>query len=328
LKDRLKSRTECSMQQPAVTTVTLNPTVDMSSDADEVRPTHKIRTSGERLDPGGGGINVARVLQRLNVPVEAIYLAGGASGAVLDELLARIDLPRRKVAIQGETRLSLTVHERSTGQEFRFVPEGPCATEEEVDSAVAEVAGSRSDWLVLSGSLPSCAPDDLYARLIEAVGTEHVHIALDSSGAELRAALGTGKLALVKPSRSEIEYLAGRPLATAAELAAAARALVAAGKVRNVAVTLGRDGALLVNADGAWSLPAVPVKSSSAVGAGDSFLAAMIASLVRGERVIEAFRHASAAGAATAMTPGTDLCHPAQIDALRTQVGQPQPINM
>ena len=97
-------------------------------------------------------------------------------------------------------------------------------------------------------------------------------------------------------------------------------------KVEQVVVTMGRDGALLVTKDGSWFLPAIPVDTNSAVGAGDSFLAAMIAALVRGANSLEAFRPATAAGAATASTPGTDLCHPAQIDALLPRVGQPQPI--
>lgn len=314
------------MALPFVTTVTLNPTVDMSSEAHQVRPTHKIRTRNERLDPGGGGINVARVLQRLRVPVEALYVAGGATGAVLDDLLARIALPCRKVAIAGETRLSLTVHERSSGQEYRFVPEGPCASDDELAATLTAVAECRSDWLVLSGSLPACAPDDFYARTVCAAKFGVGRVALDSSGAELRAAVEGGGLELIKPSRSELEALVGSSLPDHRAMASAASSFVEAGKVRQLVVTLGHEGALLVTADGAWFLAAVPVDARSAVGAGDSFLAAMIAALAGGETMLEAFRHGTAAGAATASTPGTDLCHPAQIAALLPQVGQPEPI--
>ncbi|HVF83350.1 MAG TPA: 1-phosphofructokinase family hexose kinase [Sphingomicrobium sp.] len=314
------------MASPPVTTVTLNPTVDMSSDAETVRPTHKVRTRNERLDPGGGGINVARVLQRLSVAVEAIYLAGGATGAVLDDLLSRIDLPRRKVRIDGDTRLSLTVHEHSSGLEYRFVPEGPCASESELDSAVAAISRCRSEWLVLSGSLPSCAPANLYARMIAEARSGGARIALDSSGDELRAAVEGGGLELIKPSRSELEGLVGEPLSDRGAIAAAASSFVRSGQVRQLAVTLGHEGALLANADGAWFLPAIEVDTKSAVGAGDSFLAAMIGALVRGAEPLEAFRHGTAAGAATASTPGTDLCHADQIDALLPLVGQPQPV--
>lgn len=315
------------MMLPTVTTVTLNPTVDMSSEAERVRPTHKVRTRNERLHPGGGGINVARVLHRLGVPVEALYLAGGASGAVLDDLLARINLPCRKIPIAGETRLSLTVHEQSSGLEYRFVPEGPCASGEELAGVLAAVEACRSDWLVLSGSLPSCAPDDFYARLVVAARTTGARVALDSSGPELAAAVAAGGLELIKPSRSELEGLAGTPLADHRAMALAANDFVRAGKVRQLVVTLGHEGALLVTAAEAWFLPAVPVDAQSAVGAGDSFLAAMIASFARGEEHLEAFRQATAAGAAAASTPGTDLCHPEQIKALLPRVGRPESVD-
>jgi 6-phosphofructokinase 2 len=109
-------------------------------------------------------------------------------------------------------------------------------------------------------------------------------------------------------------------------MAAAAAEMVRREQVREVVVTLGHEGAMLVMEDGAWFLPAVAVETRSAVGAGDSFLAAMIAALVRGESSLEAFRHGTAAGAATASTPGTDLCHPAEIAALLPRVSEPLPI--
>jgi 6-phosphofructokinase 2 len=316
------------MASPLVTTVTLNPTVDMSSEAEQVRPTHKIRTTNERLAPGGGGINVARVLQRLEVPVEALYLAGGASGAVLDDLLTRIGLPRRKIAIEGETRLSHTVFERCSGLEFRFVPEGPCASDEELEALANQLIDCPGPWVVLSGSLPRCAPDDLYARLVDCLRGRGCRIALDSSGSELSLAVEGGDLELIKPSRSELEHLAGGALPTQADMARAARSIVMSGKVRMVAVTLGQDGALLVTPEGAWSLPAVPVETRSAVGAGDSFLAAMIAALAQGERPTDAFRHGTAAGAATASTPGTDLCRREEIAARLPAVGEPKPLSL
>ena len=113
------------MSHFAVRTLTLNPAIDVSSDTEKVEPERKVRTCNERIDPGGGGINVARVLHRLGTSVEAIYLAGGATGGSLDRLLERAGLERRLVPIADDTRTSLTVHERSTGREFRFVPEGP-----------------------------------------------------------------------------------------------------------------------------------------------------------------------------------------------------------
>ncbi|MFC7537680.1 1-phosphofructokinase family hexose kinase [Sphingomonas sp. GCM10030256] len=313
------------MSRHSVTTITCNPTIDLSSEADEVCPTHKIRTYGERMDPGGGGINVARVLKRFGVAVQATFLAGGVTGRVLDDLLARADIARHWLRIAGDTRLSMTVHERSTGKEFRFVPEGPCVDEAEWSSAVRAAASSEADWLVLSGSLPRCAPDDLYARMTDRKD-KSVRVLLDTSGEALRAAVQAGGLFLIKPSRSELEELAGCPLPSPEDLGRAAMEIARTGQVQQVVVTLGRDGAILADRNGAHLLPAVPVETRSAVGAGDSFLAAMTAALVGGKDMLEAFRWGVAAGAATAMTPGTDLCHWKQVEELLQRVDDPRPV--
>jgi 6-phosphofructokinase 2 len=149
---------------------------------------------------------------------------------------------------------------------------------------------------------------------------------LDTSGDELRAGLAAGGWFLVKPSESELEHIAGRDLRTLPNYANAAHARIVAGQTEWVAVTLGTEGALLVSAEGAHFLPAVPVETRSAVGAGDSFLAGLVLGLVRGQSPLDAFRLATAAGAATATTPGTDLCHPPEVEALLRRVGAPEPV--
>ena len=108
-----------------IVTLTLNPAIDGACETERVQPTRKIRTSGDRYDPGGGGINVARVITQLGGSALPVYLAGGATGGVLDELLTERALPFRRVSIAGHTRIAMNVFERATGQEYRFVPEGP-----------------------------------------------------------------------------------------------------------------------------------------------------------------------------------------------------------
>jgi 6-phosphofructokinase 2 len=310
----------------AVHTLTLNPSIDLSSDTDKVRPTHKVRTTNERMDPGGGGINVARVLHRFGVAVEATYLAGGATGRVLDDLLDTQGLARKAVWIADDTRMSHTVHECSSGCEYRFTPEGPRVAPEELEAVVNALEIGPCELFVASGSLPRGMPEQIYATLLDQVKARGGRFILDTSGPALRRALGRGGIELVKPSRGELEQLAGRKLGDRAGLADEARKLVDAGAAKHVAVTLGRDGALLVGREGARFLPSVPVKSQSAVGAGDAFVAGFTYGLVTGTGMMEAFRIATACGAATALTPGTDLCHPEDVRRLLEQVPQPQPL--
>lgn len=298
-----------------ITTLTLNPAIDGACEAETVRHTHKIRTGNERYDPGGGGINVARVVQRLGGQTHAVYLAGGATGGVLDDLLERHGIACTRFDIADHTRMSLAVHERSSGQEYRFVPEGPLVAAHEWEACLERLAEADCDYLVASGSLPRGVPDDFYARLRAAIGRS-VRFVLDTSGAALRQALAAGGVFLVKPSLGELERLVGRSLADPDALLRAASNIVKRGEAEHVAVTLGQDGALLVNKVGAVRLPALPVEARSAVGAGDSFLAGMTYGFASGLNSGEAFRLGVAAGTAAVLTPGNDLCHRTDVERL------------
>ena len=299
-----------------IATLTLNPTIDTALEAEEMVHTDKIRTSGERLDPGGGGINVARVLVRFGAPVHAIFAAGGSTGRLLDRLLQREGVERTYVPIAGETRVSVTVYERSTGREYRLVPEGPVLSEPEWQDCLKRVAETDCDYLVASGSLPGGVPSNFYARLASELAARAIRFVLDTSAGELKLALDTGKIFLIKPSRSELEELAGTALPDVEAVAAAALAIVSEGSAEKVAVSLGEEGAVLVDRAGALFMPALQVDARSAVGAGDSFLAAMTYSLACGSASETALRIGVAAGAAATLAPGTDLCHPWDVTRL------------
>ncbi|WP_337925382.1 1-phosphofructokinase family hexose kinase [Croceicoccus gelatinilyticus] len=317
--DRLSGRHEGLMEP--ILTLTLNPAIDGACEADEVRPTHKIRTSEERYDPGGGGINVARVLDRLGAPVTAAYCAGGASGGLLDDLIDRIGLARHCIPVEGQTRMSLSVFERSTGQEYRFVPQGPILSDAEWQGVIDHVYSARCGWLVASGSLPRGVPVDFYARLAATCRERDIRMVLDSSGPPLAAAVEAGGLALVKPSLGEFEALTGATYASPQEIGAAAHALVLAGKADIVAVTLGHRGAVLADVNGSLCRPGLDVPVQSATGAGDSFVAGMVHGLASGMDTASAFRRGMAAGTAAVLTPGTDLCSVADIDRIWASMG-------
>ena len=299
------------MSHFAARTLTLNPSIDVSSETDKVEPERKVRTCCERIDPGGGGINVARVLHRFETSVEAIFLAGGATGKAFDELLQREQLTRRWVEIADDTRTSLTIHERSTGGEYRFVPEGPTVTPEELKACLKAIGQGTCDYFVASGSLPPCVPDSFYATVGAQVRNGGAKLVLDTSGGELKEAIATGGIFLLKASKEEIDP-------------AAAREIVDSGHAKLVAVTLGRDGAVLVDAEGAHFMPSLDTEPVSTVGAGDSFLAGMTYGLAIGLAPLEAFRIAVAAGAAATLSEGTDLAYPADVERLLERVPQPQ----
>lgn len=299
-----------------IVTLTLNPAIDGMTTAETVRPTHKIRTSGDRYTPGGGGVNVARVIAELGGPALPVYLAGGATGDVFDALMAETGMAFRRVPIAGHTRISLAVIETGAGQEYRFVPEGPEVAPAEWLACLDLLDGLDFDWLVISGSRPRGLPDDAFVTLVHRAADRGVRVVLDSSGPALAATLAAGGLTLAKPSIGEFRRLTGLPLADPDEAAEAARAFVESGRAEIVAVTMGHEGAIL--ASRAATLirrpPDVPVQS--ATGAGDSFVAAMTLALAEGRPVAQSFLLGMAAGSATVMAPGTDLCRRADVERL------------
>lgn len=310
-----------------IATLTMNPTIDVSYEVDRVFHTHKMRARAEAHAPGGGGINVARMLARLGDEAQCIYLAGGATGPALDGLVAALGLKTRRIAIAGDTRVATAVLERETGREYRFTPPGPAIGTGEWQACLDCLAELRCDFLVASGSLPRGAPDDFYARVASLMQARGGAMVLDSSGAALREGLAGGYVLLAKPSLGELRQLVGGNPQTVAEVSAAAAALVARGQARMIAVTMGHRGAVLATRADTVYLPSPHVEAASAVGAGDSFLAAMVHALAGGNPPHEALRHGIAAGAAAVLTAGTGLARTADIASLLEQV-PPEPVRV
>lgn len=301
--------------------LTMNPAVDLATDTETVQPTHKLRCSPTRHDAGGGGINVARVITRLGGPCTALCPVGGSTGQWLRLRMAEEGIPGIFLPMAGDTRISFTVHERRSDDEFRFVMPGPTLTEAEWTRVLDHLSGQHlvPDLLVASGSLPPGVPDDFYARLARSARARGSRVVLDTGGPALREALHEG-VYLVKPNLRELSEWVGRPLETPEEWITGARALRQQGGAEVVALTLGHQGALLVTAAGAWHAPALPIHVASTVGAGDSFVGAMVWALQRGENLQEAFAWGVAAGSAALLHVGTGLCQPTDIARLRPQV--------
>jgi 6-phosphofructokinase 2 len=305
-----------------VVTLTMNPSIDLSVSVERVMPFHKLRCAAGRRDPGGGGINVARVMKRLGADVTAIYPAGGTLGLLLRRLVDQEGIPALTPPITGETREDFTVLEQSTGAQYRFVLPGPHFAEQEwhICLNMFGALDSRTRFVVGSGSLPPGVPDDFYGRIARLARQTSRKIVIDSSGPALRAALEAG-VYLIKPSLNEFRGLLGRDqLETEAEWIRACQGLVERGQVEVVALTLGDRGALLVTRDRVLRAQALAIKPVSVVGAGDSFLGAVMWSLAAGHTMETAFRYGVAAGSAALLMPGTELCQREDVERLVNDV--------
>jgi 6-phosphofructokinase 2 len=304
-----------------IVTITINPAVDIFVNVARVEPTRKMRTSAPKRDPGGGGINVARVAFRLDARVTAIYPASGAIGRLLTRLLEREGITSVVTPSHAETRENFTAYEEDSGQQFRFVLPGSPLHRAEWEAVLYELENieTKPKFVVASGSVPPGVPSDFFAtiaRIAKKIGARAV---IDTSGAALKAAIGEG-VYLVKPNLNELSELCGRPLDTDEARVAATRSMIKAGEAEVVALTLGGDGALLVTRDAVWRARPMPIEAVSTVGAGDSFLGGMVAALAKGQTAEEAFRVAVAAGFAAVMRPGTELCHKDDIERLLPQI--------
>ena len=304
-----------------ILTITMNPAIDVSTAVAEVIPAQKLRCAGVRRDPGGGGINVARVARRLGSEVTAFYPIGGCIGQLLRRLVEKENIRSIAISIRQETREDFTALETATGNQFRFVLPGPQLSRVEWVSCLDAIASfrPRPDFIAVSGSLPPGAPTDFYAQIAAIARHWAVPMALDTSGPPLKAATEHG-VDILKPNLRELRELTGKPLADEASWLEACRTLVAAGKAQIVALTLGHRGALLVTCRGAWRAGPLAIKPASTVGAGDSFLGAMIWALSSGRPTKDAFRYGVAAGSAALLAPGTELCYAADVRRLFSQV--------
>jgi 6-phosphofructokinase 2 len=307
------------MASEPIVTLTLNPAIDATAEAEKVRPIRKIRTWGESYYPGGGGINAARVIKELGGSAFVIYLSGGAAGSVLDKLVEEAGLRSRRIVIEGDTRVSHTVHESSSGLEFRFVPQGPVIARSEWEASLASLDEIDCEFLVASGSLPRGVPDDFYTHVAAVAARKKAKFVLDTSGSALRKVL-ENEVYLIKPSLGELEDLVGRNLSTPTAQETAVQTLIQSGHVHIVALTLGQNGALLATRNGLRRLDGVKVSPKSAVGAGDSFLAAMTLGLARGRTPEDAFTLGVAAGTAAVLTAGAALCRREDVERIHAEL--------
>ncbi len=298
-----------------VITLTINPAVDVCATAPSVVPTEKIRCHSSRRDPGGGGINVARVIQRLGGDVQAIFPAGGLAGRVLVRLLQRESVRNQVIEIAGETREDITILDQQAGRQYRFILPGPELSEAEWRACLVSVEKASPGFSCASGSLPPGVPVDFYARFARAAARANQKTFLDTSGEALKEALKS-PFHLIKPNLEELAALVGDDLGTETARLKACRALLARGKLEAIALTLGGEGALLVTRGSAFRARSAPVAAASTVGAGDSFMGAMIWALAADLGWGEALRFAAAAGTAAVLTEGTELCHATEVHRL------------
>jgi 1-phosphofructokinase len=255
-----------------IVTLTPNPSVDRTVFLEDLTIGSVNRSQRSRSEPSGKGVNVALALHGHGIPVRAVVTAGGPVGAQLRQMLDTAGLTTVIVAIAGEVRSNISLTQPD-GTVTKINEAGPVLSVDERDRLLMAVAAqlTAATWLVCGGSLPAGVPLGWYGELVD-LGRRHgVPVAVDSSGPPLAQSLAA-QPDLVKPNLHELSELTGQVPQTLGEVIDAAQQVRRRG-VRTVLASLGGDGAVLVDADGALWGHAPVEKVVSTVGAGDAMLA-------------------------------------------------------
>lgn len=307
-----------------VVTLTPNPALDIWLTTKEFVAGPKLRSSPPRVDPGGGGINVSRVIHRLEGETFALYAAGGRRGDEVAAALKREGVPAEMRRLKEETRENISVCEESSGDVLRFVTPGPEMQRDEAAALLESLEHAAQDaaLVVGSGSLPKGAGEDFWAEAATRCQKAKARLVLDSHDA-VGPALEKGVFCF-RENRDAIAKLENCEIGWPEETADWAAQQVQKNAAEIVIVTEGSEGAVLVTKDVKLLQPPPKVTPQSAIGAGDSFVAGLCLALSRNESVEEALRRAVATAAATLLTPGTELCRKEDVDRMLGDLGQLQ----
>jgi len=287
---------------------------------DKVVAGPKLRCTTPLIDPGGGGVNVARAIDRLGGDVTAMVLVGGTPGDQLLDLLAKENLKVQAIRTEAETRFSFAVTETPTNDQYRFSLPAVPLTPAEATGLPEEIAQAvpPGSFVVLSGSLPPGLPVNFPAALQATLKPKTDRLILDTSGPALFEAVkpASEPLYLLRIDHKESCEAAGRELKTIDDSISYAASLVERGTARIVVTGCGAAGSILVTKDERifCTAPNVPVRSK--IGAGDSFVGALTHQLAKGASLTDALCWGVAAASATVMTEGTALCHATDIERL------------
>jgi 6-phosphofructokinase 2 len=300
-------------------TVTLNPALDRSIEVQELRNDDANRIESEKSYAGGKGIDASRVIQVLGGHSIALGFVGGFNGMELEQRLLRQGVICDFVETRGDTRTNIIISVLSTGTYTTLNARGPDVNEVETKELLDKIRGLEDvSYMIISGSIPRGVSDDIYRQIIDIVRKKGAFVALDADGDVMIRGIEAGP-SIIKPNIHELGRLMGREI-TDIEGALKAADELKKKEIDIILVSMGGRGALLVS-DSA-RLIAVPPKITmgSTVGAGDSLLAAFVLGHFQGRRLAECLRYGVAAGAASSMTPGTELCRREDVEALIPKV--------
>ena len=305
----------------SIITLTMNPAVDQSSTTPIVTDEKKLRCSNIRYDPGGGGINVSRAINKLGGKSKAFYPAGGQIGNLLEELLKGEQIDHVRYTIKEPTRLNIHVIEETSNKQYRFNMPGTSLQEHEWQHMLTSLREfiPSPDYIVASGSLPSHVPTDFYRKIATLSKEIGCKLILDIPNESLKLALNEG-VYLIKPNLYEFQQLIGDTSRNETKIIHEAQQIIQSNQCKYIIISLGEAGTFLITKDNSEHIPSPLVPIKSRIGAGDCMVGGITLMLAQEKSIEEAVRYGISAGAAAVMTPGTELCRREDTERIYTSM--------
>ncbi len=303
-----------------IATVTLNPSLDRTITVDGLKLGESNRWASLRYFAGGKGIDVSRAVHEMGGQTVAYGFIGGPEGRTLEILLDEDGVLFSFTPIEQATRTNFIVGDTKARQQTIINAPGPHISKGELERFIEKLRriSPPPDLMVVSGSVPPGIPADIYHAIIMEAKGYGVRTVLDSAGQWLKEGI-RAKPYLIKPNVHEAEELLETELPTEEAIIEAALDLVDM-DIEMVVISRGKDGIIAATKKSIIKAVSPSVKVRSAVGAGDCTTAGLALKLAAGESLVEACRLGTAMGTAAVLTPGTELCHRADVEELLPQI--------
>ncbi len=280
-------------------TLTFSPSLDYYIDIPVFNLGEINRSSREKFEPGGKGVNVSLILKELNLESIALGFAAGFTGDELEKILLEKGIKTDFVRTKGNTRINIKIN---SSLESAINTTAPSISEKEISLLFQKLQNlNGGDILCIGGNVPRTLPKDIYVKIMQSLENRNIKIVVDATGDLLLSTLPYHPF-LIKPNQEELEEIMKRKLNTPEDIIESAYSLIQMG-AQNVIVSLGKDGAILVDEnDNIYIKPTIEGKLKSSVGAGDSLVGGFIAGYLKNGNYEDALELGIAAGTATAFS--------------------------
>lgn len=306
--------------KPYVLTVTLNPAVDKTVTIERLHEGGLNRIKHVRHDIGGKGINVAKALRSFGVNVKVTGMIAGLQGKQIVSSLRDQGIDTDFQEIDGETRTNLKVVDETSKMTTEFNESGFAVSPADLEAFELKLASllEQAEIVVLSGSLPQGVPHDVYQSYIQLARRKGVKAILDADGAAMQKGVKAVPFA-IKPNLYELEQIAGARLASKEEVVTAGQSLAREG-ISYVLISMGKDGAVVLDGREAYYATPFSITPESTVGAGDSMVAAFVYSIINRHSTGLVAQWVTTAGTVSASKTGTQVCSLQEVENCLNQV--------